>query len=174
MDYKTKPTSRVKLRKLAKIFRQLFHVSQNGAFPVLSILEKVPDIFKGTTVIVVEDNQLPTNIPARCIQDGNGNFCIEIAEYVYNGAYKNKTGAFLGFICHEICHIFLYKLGFTPVLERNFKNNKLPAYCSVEWQAKALCGEIMMPYEETQDMSIVDLMRTYHVSRSFAIYRQNL
>lgn len=174
MDYKTKPTSRIKLRKLAKIFRQLFHIPLHGAFPVLSILERVPDIFEGTTISVVEDNQLPPNIPARCIQDGDGNFCIEIAEYVYNGAYKNQTGAYLGFICHEICHIFLYKIGFTPVLERNFANNKLPAYCSVEWQAKALCGEIMMPYEETKGMSTVDLMRNYHVSRSFAIYRQNL
>ena len=82
--------------------------------------------------------------------------------------FLKKIGAFLGFICHEICHIFLFKIGFTPVYERSFADNTIPAYCSVEWQAKALCAEVMIPYQETIGMNVQDIYTTYHCSKAFA------
>ena len=54
---------------------------------------------------------------------------------------------------HEICHVFLYKMGFTPIHNRALANNSIPPYRSMEWQAKALCGEVMMPYEETTGLT---------------------
>ena len=124
----------------------------------------------GTTYIIVEDCDLPEHIPARCYLD-NENFVIEIKRSIYEGAYNN-VGWCRGIICHEICHVFLYKIGFTPIWERSFENNELPAYCSVEWQTKALCGEVMMPYEQTQNMSQNTIMETYGVSRGFAKTRK--
>lgn len=171
MDYETKPTSRKRLRYFAKLFRKIFRVGEWEPINVLQILEVVPIIFKNTSISIVNDWELPANVPARCTI-ANGKFQIEIKETVYNGAYKKKIGAYCGFIMHEICHVFLYKLGFTPVMNRSFDNDVLPAYCSVEWQAKALCGEIMMPYEVTGNMPIFTLMRKFNVSKGFAEMRQ--
>lgn len=168
MDYVTKATSREELRALSKIFRMFFKSSEYGKFNVIKSLEMLPDVFKGTNFIIVEDDDLPVNIPARCYPDENGNFTIEIRNSVYAGAYEKEIGAYRGFICHEMCHVFLYKLGFTPIFNRQFGNNEIPPYCSMEWQAKALCGEVMMPYDETCGMPKNEITKKYGVSKGFA------
>ena len=173
MDYITKATNREEIREFSRILRYLFGVkNDNSPFPVLDALEKLPDVFKGSNYVIVEDDELPANVPARCSPDEFGNFTIEIKALVYNGAFDKKIGAYLSFICHEICHIFLYKVGFTPIIERSFGNNEIPPYKSVEWQAKALCGEVMMPYAATIDMSCDEIMAKCHVSKSSAKYRK--
>lgn len=172
MDYQTKPTSRKKLRVLSKVFRAIFGLNEIELVPVLKMLEKLPDVLGGTNYIVVEDWELPENIPARCYLVEGGHFVIEIKNSIYMGAYKN-IGWCRGIICHEICHVFLYKIGFTPIWERSFENNELPAYCSVEWQTKALCGEVMMPYEQTKNMTQREIMEKYQVSKGFAKTRQH-
>lgn len=174
MDYRTKPTSRNDLRSYSLLFRKLFKIPKNGAFPVLEALDRLSDIFEGSNYLIVEDSELPPNTMACCYYNGTGGFTIEIKNSVYMGAYENKTGAFLGFICHEICHVFLFYLGFTPKFDRTLTDNSFPAYCSVEWQAKALCAEVMIPYEESKGMSIVEIEEKYHVSQAFAKARRRL
>lgn len=171
MDYQTKPTSRKQLRTLSKFFRELFGVPPDTPFPVLDALEKMPDVFRGTTTHIVENHKLPYNIPARCFLDEEGDFQIEIKEKVYEDAYKGQGGA-RSFICHEMCHVFLYRVGFTPIMNRNFANNVLPAYCSVEWQTKALCGEVMMPYDYTRFMSEWEIAQRFQVSLDSARMRR--
>ena len=174
MDYQTKPTSRKQLRIYSKYLRWLFDVSEtSGPFPVLEALEKIPDVFAGSGYQIVENNQLPPQTMARCYRNNKGGFTIEIKQSVYDGAY-NGTGACLGFICHEISHLFLFSIGNTPIFERSFADNELPAYKSVEWQAKALCAEVMIPYEESKGMSFDEIIRRYHVSQAFACKRCNL
>ena len=171
MDYETKPTSRRDLRRYARIIRRLFHVPDTGPFPVLEVLEKLEDIFDGCNYTVVEDREFPAQTMARCVPNNMHGYTIEIKQSVYDGAYEKNIGAFLGFICHEICHVFLFKIGFTPVYERSFANCTVPAYRSVEWQAKALSAEVMIPYRESAGMSVEEIMRTYHCSRAFAEHR---
>lgn len=173
MDYLTKPVNRRELRSYSIFFRYLFGVENDtDPFPVIEALEKVPDVFKGTTPSILDDADMPANVPARCYPDSSGNFTIEIKNSVYEGARKHKIGAYLGFICHEICHVFLYKIGYTPIIERSFDNNKIVPYRSVEWQTKALCGEVMMPYEATRYMSVKEIEEVYSVSKGFASYRK--
>ena len=167
MDYETKPVSRKKLRNFATIIRYVFNVGFTGAFPVVEIIDKIPQKLKGTNFEVLEDDELPANIPARCFPDEEGHFTIQVKESVYLGAEKG-IGACRGFIMHEICHVFLYKMGFTPIHNRTLKNNSIPAYRSVEWQAKALCGEVMMPYLETLGLTENEIISKYHVSKGFA------
>lgn len=174
MDYETKPTSRNDLRQYSKLLRKLFKVSENGVFPVLSVLERVPDVFSGSRVEIVEDKVLSPKTMARCYPNNEGGFTIEIKESVYVGAYEKQIGAFLGFICHEICHVFLFYIGFTPICERSFDDNEIPAYCSVEWQAKALCVEVMIPFEESKSMTLKEITARYHVSKAFASKRRQL
>lgn len=174
MDYKTKSTSRRDLRKYAMYFRRLFDVSETGAFPVLQALEKIPDIFDNCGYIVVNDDKLAPKTMAQCTPNTHGGFTIEIKESVYKGAYEKNIGAFLGFICHEMAHVFLFNIGFTPIYERSFADNELPAYCSVEWQAKALTAEIMIPYYESKEMNQKEIENNYHVSKAFARNRRKL
>lgn len=174
MDYKTKPTSRKDLRLYASYFRQIFAVPLTGEFPVLLALEKIGQVFKGSYYEVVEDEELPPQTMARCMPLPEGGFKIEIKESVYVGAYENRKGAFLGFICHEICHVFLYTIGFTPILERAFNQNELPAYCSVEWQTMALCAEVMIPFEESKGMTAEEIQKKYLVSKAFAEKREKM
>lgn len=115
MDYKTKATSRRDIRSYAKILRRLFHVPDMGAFPVLYVLERLGDVFGNCNYAVVEDRAMPLQTMARCTSNDAGGFTIEIKQSVYDGAYEKHIGAYLGFICHEICHVFLFKIGFTPV-----------------------------------------------------------
>lgn len=171
MDYITKPASRDLLRRMAPYFREIFGVKLTGAFPVLEALEKVPEIFEGSTFEIVPDNQLPSTTPAQCTLTSEGGYLIEIKESVYKGAHEKNVGAYLGFICHEICHLFLFEIGYQPIHERSFANNKIPAYKSVEWQAKALCGEVMMPYNETEGLNENQIISRYHVSKGFASQR---
>ena len=163
MDYETKPTNLKAIRKFAKVFRQLFDVPLTGAFPVLEALERIGDVFDGCNYLIVEDKKLPPQTMAGCEPNENGGFTIKIKQSIYDGAYEKEIGAFRGFICHEMCHIFLFKIGFVPTYERSFANNALPAYRSVEWQAKALCGEVMISFEESKDMSIDEIISKYKI-----------
>ena len=173
MDYITKPVKRIQLRKFATIFRYLFGIAPTERIKVLDVLDRFHSVFDNVSYVVLEDYEMPQNIPARCsIQENEGTFRIEIKNTVYVGAYEKNIGAFLDFICHEMCHVFLYRIGFTPIMNRSFDNGKIPAYCSVEWQAKALCGEIMMPYEATKNMTVEEIMKVYGVSRDSARYRK--
>ncbi|MCR4600121.1 MAG: ImmA/IrrE family metallo-endopeptidase [Clostridia bacterium] len=172
MDYETKPTSRKNLRKFAGYLRELFGVSSTGAFPVLEVLDLIRDIFENSGYEIVEDNKLPPQTMAQCSPNDEGGYTIEIKESVYEGARNKKVGAFRGFICHEICHVFLFEIGFTPLFARSFEENKIPAFRSVEWQAKALCGEVMIPYEESRNMGIQEICDKYNVSKAFAVMRK--
>lgn len=170
MDYMTKSTTREDIRALSVLFRSLLGVPLTGPFPVVEILDRLPDVelFAGTMIRVVEDECLPANTPAQCTPLTDDTFLIEIKQSVYDGAYGKCIGAYRAHILHEICHVFLYRLGFKPILTRTFADNELPAYCSVEWQAKALCGEIMMPYEETASLDCESIVKNYGVSPSAA------
>lgn len=171
MDYKTRPLSRRKIRSLSKVFRRMFGVDLSGPFPVLDALDKLPDIFADCNYEIVDDNSLPINVPANCSPNSLGGYTIQIKESVYNGVYYYGTGAYRDHIVHELSHVFLFSIGYTPIIERSFDNGAIKPYESSEWQAKALCGEIMMPYDETKNMSNVEIKHIYGVSEAQAIYR---
>ncbi len=173
MDYLTKPVSRKELREFAIVFRKLFGIPLSGKVPVLDVLERFHVIFPGSFYRVVEDSELPATMPARCNVLGNGKFEIEIRQTTYDGAYKN-IGAYRDHIIHEICHAFLYTLGYTPIMQRSFENGEIVNYRSSEWQAKALCGEVMIPYEETVLLSASVIATEYGVSPAQARYRIRL
>lgn len=132
------------------------------------MLEKVRSVFNDSNYEIVKDAVLSKTVPARCFVNNLGGLIIQIKESIYLGGYDKHIGAYLGFICHEICHVFLYKIGYVPLLERNFKQGELCPYESVEWQTKALAGEVMMPYEETKNLSVKQIIDNYCVSKGFA------
>ena len=172
MDYLTKPTNRQQLRELSIVFRNLFGLNKSCKVPVIEMLDKLPDAFPGSSYIIVEDSQLPKNVPAQCVPTGENTFEIQIKNSVYKGAHEKEIGGYRAHIVHEMCHVFLYLIGFRPVMQRSFLNGELPPYKSVEWQAKALCGEIMMPFDKTESLSAFQIMKIYGVSENQAKYRK--
>ncbi len=172
MDYMTKPLSRADIRRISQYVRQIFKLQPDEPFPVLFILEQMCNTFEGTEFQVLEDEKLPANVFAWCYPKPEGGMMIEIKQTVYDGAYYDQNRAFLCFICHEICHVILFYLGFTPISTRTLeKNEEIPAYRSVEWQAKALCGELTIPYKATVGMKAKEIMEKYPVTAASAQYR---
>lgn len=170
MDYKTKPTSRDELRIIAKAIRQIFKCKNKYYFDVVNAFEKIPTLIPQIITTVVDDEELAPHVPARCVPDFNGNYVIEVKNSVYEGAVVD-VGGYRAHILHEICHAILCMMGFTPILDRAFQNNELNAFESMEWQAKALCGEIMMPYEETQGLTVAQIKHYCKVSDESARLR---
>lgn len=173
MDCETRPTNRTAIRSMAKHVRRMFGCrSDDEPFPVLHALELLPDLFPNTTYNIVADTDLPANVFARCYPKADGGFEIEIKQSVYDGAFNDNIPAFLSFICHEICHVVMFYLGYMPISNRAVKDtNKIPPYKSVEWQAKALCGEVTIPYEATIGMTFEEIAEKYHVTKESAKYR---
>lgn len=171
MDYKTKPLNRRFLRFLAQIIRNTFKCRSKFKFNVILAFEQIHSIFKNITVEVVENELM--RVPARCIPDLNGCYHIEVKEEIYVGAC-NGVGGYRAHILHEMCHAILCMLGYTPILDREFKNNELKPFESMEWQAKALCGEILCPYEATKGMSVREIIRKCNVSEQCALMRTKL
>ena len=172
MDYKTKPTSREELRGIARFVRKLFKCKNKYRFDVMDAFERIPSVIPAVTCLVVEDDEIEGDIPARCVPDFEGHYTIEVKSSIYDGAAEG-IGGYRAHILHEICHAILCLLGFTPILDRAFKNNELKPFESMEWQAKALCGEILMPYEETEGLSVRQIRHLCKVSRESAELRYN-
>jgi hypothetical protein len=168
MDYETKATSRHDLRLYAKLFRSICGFDENEPIDPIELLERLPDMegFSDVRYEIVYNNNLPGNVPAQCTKDEHG-YLIEIKESVYVGAYENKTGGHRMHIIHEIMHTFADKLGFQPIFTRKL-TKETPCYCRLEWIVMALAGEVMMPYEATNGMSVHELMETYGVSEAAA------
>ncbi len=171
MDYKTRPASRELLRQLASVFRELFGVGKGGRFPVMEALEKFPEVFADSYFRIVDEDELPVTVAAQCNALSGGGFEILIKQSVYDGAYRG-VGAYRDHIVHELCHAFLYSIGFTPAMDMSYSKDDYPRFCSSEWQAKALCGEVMMPYEETESLSKKKIEEYYGVSKTQAKFRK--
>lgn len=174
MDYPTKPITRAELREIAAALRSIFMVPIDEPFPVLEVLDRMPLYLPGTSFEIVEDYELGENVPAQCALKSDGTYTISIKETVYEGAYQYHTGGYLNHILHEICHRLLFHLGYTPITQRSFSNKSIPAYCSVEWQAKALCGELMVPHEAAKILSVAEICKRYQTSYDAADYQKKV
>ncbi len=173
MDYETKPTNRKELRLYAKLFRSITKVGQDTRMDPVAMLDMLPDIegFEDVHYEILDDNELPCNVPAQCNQNEYG-YIIQIKNSVYKGAAENNIGGYRMHIMHEIMHVFADKLGFKPIYSRTIIAKDTPCYRRLEWIVKALAGEVMMPYEATQNMSVEQIMTTYGVSEKAAEKRK--
>lgn len=166
VDYETKPLSRKKIRKLVEVLRKIFKI-YTLKFPVLDVLDSLES--DGVTYMIEEDKLFKKNVMAYLEPTNNG-YCIHIRNSVYDGACRGE-GNCLGYICHEECHFFLIEyFGFKPIYGRSIKDRKIPACRSMEWQAKAMCGELMIPHDECYNMTIDEIMENTNSSFQQAEY----
>lgn len=168
MDYESrKSLSRTQIRAISQFIRKVLKI-KTIKFPVLKVLEKLVDKFPNNLYYrVLSDDEFETNVMAELIPEGNDFYCIRIRETVYEKAV-NGDRARLGFICHEMCHfilIHIFEVGPVTyvnksglIYARSFKDKELPRYKSMEWQAMALCGELMIPYEKCKYYSFKQIV----------------
>ena len=175
MDYETNiGLSRLKIRRIAEITRKEFEIT-TLCFPVLRMLDMLEIRFPGHIYHVVEeDDSFESSCMAYLSEDRFDEYCIHIRESVYEGAVQGR-GNCLGFICHEIAHfILLFLCEVRP--KRDYANRpviyarKSSPWCSTEWQAMALCGELMIPYETCKEMELDEIMRSTKSSEAQARY----
>lgn len=172
LDFFTRAISRRSIRELARLFHLLFGLSREEYIPVVELLDRFCEMCSNVCYDIVENDELPRNVPALTELSIDGQFTIKIKQKIYEDALFKQVGGYRNHIMHEICHVFLCILGFTPILHRTFANNVISPINSSEWQTKALCGEIMMPYEETSNMSAEEIAKKYKVSLSSAEMRK--
>ncbi len=149
----------------------IFNLSLFEPVNPIMLLDKINEVFRDVNYEIIEESYLPKKVPAQCIMTEDGGFLIQIADYVFEGAYERNTGGYRMHIMHEILHPFVYKLGFTPIYNRTVKPKEVPAFRSIEWIVKAMAGEVMMPYEETKGLNEKELMERYGVSWEAAHHR---
>lgn len=168
MDYETKPASRKELRLYALLFRSICGFSPDESIDPIVLLDKLPDFegFEDVRYEIVYGNELPQNVPAQCMLTEDG-YLIQIKDTVYMGAHKKKTGGHRMHIMHEIMHVFADKLGFKPIFSRQLTKD-IPPFRRLEWIVMALAGEVMMPYDATEGMTVEQLKDTYGVSDAAA------
>lgn len=152
MDFETQSISRETIRIFANLIRKNYGI-KTIKFPVLHFLENIEEYTDNeVSYIVEEDEKFEMNVMAYIeFYKEQSVFCIHIRDSVYRNAYAGKH-ADIGFIMHEISHYFMIGvLGFTPNEEVCYSTKKIPPYKSAEWQAMALCGELMIPYEQCKN-----------------------
>lgn len=163
MYAKCRPTSKEKLRSIAKNIRKLYNVS-TIYFPIYDILEKNHD--EGTLtyeVVADDDNILLKNELAKYLLDER---TIIMKECVYKEFVKDIERTRFT-LTHEFSHyVLLTVLGW----EITFQETPLEAaYYSPEWQANTLTVELLCPYEETKNFTLKQLMEECHISEECAI-----
>ena len=166
-DYETYALSRLDIRFFSTIVRLKLNIK--GKVPVVELLDILEEKY-GVTYVIEQDELFDKKVMAYLDMLSGGEFCIHIRESVYNAACEGNYAA-RGFIFHEMCHYFLINwFGYGPLFNRAIGNRKVIRFKSMEWQAKALCGEIMIPYDVFTESSIKEIMECTGSSYTQARY----
>ena len=181
MDYETSVIlTREQIRLAAKLFRKMFKI-RTILFPVMKVLDLLENKFSSNLYYYVdEDENFDDGVMAALeTEEDDAHFHIRIRRTVYDKALIGDRAS-LGYICHEMCHfILIYVLGIGPKqytsveglsYARSVETKSLPAYQSMEWQAMALCGEVMIPYERCINYSLEKIIKKTQSSTEQAKY----
>ena len=162
IDYETFPLSRKEIRSFAKMMRTILGI-KTLKFPVLDVLESIYDLY-GVTYEIMKDEVIDAKngnqVMCYLQKQIEGQYSIVIRQSVYDNACHGN-GCSIDYICHEICHFFLIEVfGYYPIYNVCLSENRqIPKYRSMEWQAKALCGEVMIDYKKCSNMTIFEIMK---------------
>lgn len=179
MDYETSVIlGRYQIRLIAGLFRKMFNI-KTVVFPVMKVLEMLVTRFEKKLFYVVEEDSLfEKGVMAELVSEEDI-YYIRIRQGVYDKA-NDGDRASICYICHEMCHFFLiHVMGIGPkmfctseglVYTRKVVEKTIPSYKSMEWQTKALCGEVMIPYRKCKNYTYKQIVYRTKSSNSQAKY----
>ena len=132
-------------------------------FPIVEVLEAIHLFDAEAHFEVVEEDELEPGVHA--VTDILTK-TIKIRCDVYDGACDG-CGRDRMTLAHEFAHfITLSVCGFKQ--NRSFSDDKIPAYCDPEWQAKCMAGELMIDSDFVKGMSAEEVSKTCGVSLAAA------
>lgn len=150
--FKVESKSRQNLRDLAKEIRQRLGIDDLLYFPADRILDIIHEIDSEAHFESVEENELKkgdfatTDVISKTIK---------IREDIYDKACEGDPFARM-VIVHEFSHFVTINVyGFELAMSAG--KRKIKTYEDPEWQAKCLAGELMMPYEKIQGLSVNEI-----------------
>lgn len=155
-----KPTSRNKLRALAKRIRKIGE-QETGCFDIVKFLEAiVPGLEWGFDVEIIDDDVLAPGCEALSFPDRKKMY---VPERTYIAAVEDDPRARFT-LCHELGHMLLHRdIGFA----RN-PNEDIPIYKQPEWQANTFAAELLAPADLIGGVDIDEISTTYKVSSTCA------
>lgn len=164
------PIQRSRLRELATKLRELSGNSDTLYFPIVKFTEhKMPFWFNGFHLEIMPKSYFPPDIHGETSIDER---VIRIREDVYHGAIRGM-GRDRMTLAHEVGHyILLVAKGLK--LYRSFEGVQIEAYRDPEWQAKALAGELLCPFNLIKGMATPQIALACGVSDEAAQYHFNL
>ena len=158
---KVPPLGRRDLRAFARAIHGHLRYNGEGPFPIMIMLEHVlPALYQDFEYEICSKDQLGID-HGMTYPDKHR---ILLREDVYEGACDGR-GRDRYTVAHEISHLLLHE-GLGVRLMREDVPHK--AFEDSEWQANALAGEILMPYESIVNLDANAIASRYQVSLAAA------
>lgn len=159
----TTPTSNSQLRKYAKRIRKMFNCDEELYFPVLKILDYLMD--EGAIIFQILDDNDPYFLENELAKFDFYENCIYAKESVYLEAIQD-IGRSRFTLTHELAHYILLRL-------LNFESYTMDsaplAFQDPEWQANTLARELLIPYDLSKNLSILEIIDECKVSEECAL-----
>lgn len=165
MYFACSPINYKQLINYAYNIRKIFHVENEYEFPIVKIVELISSSFndenEGFELEVVEDDDPVFSKENKEVAKYDYiNNIMYVSLTTYNGACDG-IGMHKFSLTHEFSHYVLFKLtGREPILT----NVKPSAFKDPEWQANALSGLLLVPYELTYNMDDEEIVKKCNVS----------
>lgn len=158
---KVPPCSRMNLRAIAANIHKALRYDGASPFPVVKVVELVlPKLIPDFEFQVVSKAVLGEE-HGRTYPDKH---LMYIREDVYEGACIG-CGRDRFTIAHELSHQLLHE-GIDVSLARSDSQHK--TYEDSEWQANALAGELLMPFDNIHELTAEQIANIYQVSLAAA------
>lgn len=165
MDYIAEPMSRKEIRAISRFVRKLQKANTVLYFDIMDFLEHtLPRLYPGFTLSVGTKEEMG-ECHGLTFPDKNE---IKLREDVYDGAL-NGNGRDRLTAAHELFHFLVHSK--ESVAFARIGSGKIPPYKNPEWQANAFGGELLVPYDLAQDLTIDEIFEGCGVSYTAAEYQ---
>lgn len=165
--YKSKPTSRLRIREFANKIRRLLAAENVFDFPIVEVFEFLSSQGLFSFEILNADE-----MGNKCGETFPSERYINIREDIYDKAclgdpFSRTT------LAHELFHLFHHSEEAISLCRTDREVEKLKAYEDPEWQANCFAGELLVPKELVKDMEVEDVVQKCRVSLTMAKYQMN-
>lgn len=162
-NYIANPTSRKKIRDLAKIFRTTVGMYDAKCFPIVEFLELgLPQLYPDFSYEIASVDEMETEYGLTLPEKNQ----IILREDVYERALAgNGRDRFT--VAHEIGHFIMHKPG-SIALARSTSQQEIPKFKDPEWQANTFAGELLAPLHVIRGFSVEEVSMHCKVSKTVA------